>query len=208
MEKSCFKCGLVKPLDEFYVHKQMADGHINKCKSCTKKDVRDRQANLRNNLEWLRAERERGVLKYHRLNYRDKPKPSKNRKREIINKYKTKFPEKLAAKSNSQKIKCRQGYHKHHWSYLIEHWKDVIELTVKAHSSIHRFMVYDQEQMMYRTLSGKLLNTREKHITYYKECLKNYPHSEKYKLFSIIQRLTSPNNKIYLLPRIAVMLAS
>ena len=37
--KTCFKCNKTLPLTEFYAHKMMSDGHLNKCKACTKKDV-------------------------------------------------------------------------------------------------------------------------------------------------------------------------
>ena len=38
--KKCFKCGQEQELNEFYKHPMMADGHLNKCKTCTKLDVR------------------------------------------------------------------------------------------------------------------------------------------------------------------------
>ena len=50
--KICFKCGAEKPLTDYYKHKKMADGHLNKCKSCTKSDAKNHRLN---NVESVRA---------------------------------------------------------------------------------------------------------------------------------------------------------
>jgi hypothetical protein len=39
MQKVCFKCEKLLPLTEFYPHTRMADGHLNKCKECTRWDT-------------------------------------------------------------------------------------------------------------------------------------------------------------------------
>ena len=57
MEKQCFKCGVTQPIDNFYQHPRMADGHLNKCKSCAKHDV---SVNYRANRSYYQEyERER-----------------------------------------------------------------------------------------------------------------------------------------------------
>lgn len=42
--KECFKCKAVKPLELFYKHAYMGDGHLNKCIECTKKDANEHRA--------------------------------------------------------------------------------------------------------------------------------------------------------------------
>lgn len=49
--KTCFKCNTVRPLTDFYKHPAMADGHLNKCKQCTKNDVSKHRIN---NIEKVR----------------------------------------------------------------------------------------------------------------------------------------------------------
>lgn len=45
--KTCRSCLAAKPIDEFYAHAQMSDGHINQCKNCVRERVRaHRSANL------------------------------------------------------------------------------------------------------------------------------------------------------------------
>ncbi len=63
-QKKCFKCNETKDLSLFYKHRKMGDGHLGKCKECTKKDV---SAHRNANLDKIRQyDRERGKLP-HRL---------------------------------------------------------------------------------------------------------------------------------------------
>lgn len=62
--KTCFKCGVEKELFEFYAHPKMKDGHLNKCKDCTKGDTKIRTDHLsKTDPEWILREMDRQRLK-------------------------------------------------------------------------------------------------------------------------------------------------
>ena len=184
--KICFKCGEDKPLSAYYKHKQMGDGHLNKCKDCTKKDVREREDKLKSeDLDgYLESEKERSREKYYRLNYRiknrNKPSSRGAAKSKSMKKYEDKYPEKAEARRKSSHITIK-GKEKHHWSYNENHAEDVIPLTTKQHKFLHRYIEYDQERYMYRAVksvgefvAGELLDTKYRHIKYFILCTRAY----------------------------------
>lgn len=81
--KRCFKCGVVKPREQFYPHPEMGDGLLGKCKDCTKKDMRiDRATKPR-----VRAyDRQRSALP-HRVALREK----------IVREWRAKHPDRAKA---------------------------------------------------------------------------------------------------------------
>jgi len=166
--KKCFKCGLELPLIDFYKHPKMPDGHVNKCKECNKNDIKGNYLSKMINPNYVISERKRGRDKYHRLYVGSgKSNPAS------IKKYQQKYPEKRKAISMSSKlIPPNEGLEKHHWSYNEEHYKDVIWLSKKQHMKAHRFIVYDQERMMYRRYDNNvLLDTKENHLSFIEHCI-------------------------------------
>ena len=67
--KRCMKCGIEKELDAYYKHPAMADGHLNKCKECTKTDVRKNREE--NKDHYVEFEKKRAMAP-HRVEMRKK----------------------------------------------------------------------------------------------------------------------------------------
>ena len=79
--KWCFRCGAWKKLNQFYVHRRMADGHLNKCKECTKRDVKLRrflypeklkEYEVKRNKKPGRIEKRCGYLRRYRARHPEK----------------------------------------------------------------------------------------------------------------------------------------
>lgn len=162
--KTCFKCNLEKPIDDFFNYPDLFEREFENCSKCRSENNLLNKYKLSTSTEFLEKERARHREKYYRLNYKEKHKPTPVKKKEIMARYKFSYPEKLKAKNKSQRIPCTKGNNLHHWSYNEEHWKDVIEVNVADHNLLHRHIDYDQSTFMYRNKNGELLDTRESHI--------------------------------------------
>jgi hypothetical protein len=155
MKKICFKCNVEKGVSEFYKHSGMSDGYLGKCKECAKIDVKEKYIENSQSIEYIEKERQRGREKYKRLNYKDKQKE--------YDRFKP-WKNSSIYKGLNKKFKCEKGIELHHWCYKDEFLEDVIFLNIKTHKRIHRNMKLDIDLRLFRTLEGKLLDTKEKHL--------------------------------------------
>lgn len=135
--KKCRRCGRELPLEEFYPHPQMADGHLNICKECTKKRV---SKHRNNHIEEVRAyDRERGKLPHRKANSR---RINEKRNQEVEGYRKSHNASKRAVvkgeliRSNVCQVcgkPCKtEG---HHYDY--EKCKSVIWLCTECHRQYH-----------------------------------------------------------------------
>ena len=151
--KKCFKCGETKDLSEFYKHKQMADGHLNKCKECTINDAHNHYKKCVKSLDWVEKERKRGRDKYKKYGYRSKSsKGAKEWRERNPEKYKAHLMLNNALKYGKLK-KCpcaickSENSHAHHFDYSKP--LDVRWYCPKHHSRIHRYLRYLESKIMY-----------------------------------------------------------
>lgn len=162
--KKCFKCGRELPLDQFYKHKRMSDGHLNKCIDCTKKDEHERYAKKSQDEAWMEKERARGREKYERLGYKNSSCNNKIRK---INNLEPNTSAALRKKGYDT-----SGKEAHHWNY--NEPKSVFLLSKSAHKRIHQYIVVNYDDKFCYTKDGEKLDTIGKAKTYFKSVLDKY----------------------------------
>jgi hypothetical protein len=146
--KRCFKCLCVKPLEAFYKHAKMGDGHLNKCKECSKKDVTENR--LKNiayyrQFDKARASQPKRVLARYEYARSDAGKKSHKK---ALNNYRDRFPERYMAKNilsnaiRDKKIVKQECFicgnakvEAHHPDYSRP--LDVVWLCKKHHTEVH-----------------------------------------------------------------------
>lgn len=136
MKKECFKCHKKKDINQFYVHKQMSDGYLGKCKSCTKKDVKNRYrdpvVNKRireyERKRFQNPERKKKILEYKRKARKDNNKDYVRGKleRAVKNGKVIKKPCEICGNPKSE------GHHEDYRSHLKVRW-----LCFKHHREAH-----------------------------------------------------------------------
>lgn len=151
--KVCKKCGRALPISEFYVHKQMGDGHLSFCKECVRarvhkhretniERIREYDRNRPNKKERLKKERQAIYADEKRLaKYREQKREwgYKNRhKRNAHNKLKRAIKKGIIIKPKycqlCGKTNCEiQG---HHYDYNKP--LEVIWVCTECHGNLHK----------------------------------------------------------------------
>lgn len=163
VSKICFKCNIMKPLTDYYKHPATKDRLLGKCKSCTKKDAKDRTEINISIPEGLEKERERHRDKYHRLGYKDIQKESnKNHPWKNCSIYK-------GLRRSKKYANLDRSFELHHWNYNNEYLEDIFILNIRSHKNLHNHLTLDVDKRLFYLKNGTYLDTREKHEDYIKK---------------------------------------
>ena len=146
--KVCKKCGIEKPLTEFYKHPSMGDGYLGKCKDCTKDDVHRLYMDKINDPSFVENERTRGRDKYHRL-YSGIKHPKRHPENGSTRRY-----------FENNGVIMDAEYEVHHWNYNYPH--NAFVLTGREHSRLHKQLLFNKSTKCF-TYNGVILDTVEKH---------------------------------------------
>lgn len=157
--KKCYRCSIEKELTEFYKHPANTDGHSNRCKECTKKDVKENRKvkkDYYDNYDRNRPnaeDRKDKSVESRRSKYNSDPDFRKKKlysswldRRNNPDKYGARDALTVARKNGALATPetCEHcgisgvRIEGHHWSYLPEHWLDVIWLCTICHGKEHK----------------------------------------------------------------------
>lgn len=145
------------------------------CKNCFNSYTKSLRRVWVQNPEYVEKQRLLRRKSYHAKDgYKSYQHITPEAKKNYTKKYKERYPEKELAYQSISHMTRKPNINRHHWSYKVEHHKNIIELNMADHKKAHRFLIYDPERMMYRrTDNNELLDTKERHEAYIFDCIKN-----------------------------------
>jgi len=152
--KRCSKCKQIKPVSEFNKNRSGKDGLHNQCKVCLLENIKKYQKTEKGKATQQAAikrykQSKKGKARDKRYNQSEK---GKAMHREAAKRFFARNPNQMkAVKAVNEAIRigklprpdtllCHYGDHPaeqyHHWSYLPEHWLDVVPVCRKCHKRV------------------------------------------------------------------------
>ena len=156
--KTCYRCGIEKPLTDFHKHYKMPQGRRNICKECACREERERHLRLSQDPSYYDKERQRGRDKYRRL-YAGQHKKSTHKE----NKQTRGYIASLGIDLHGTEI--------HHWDY--NQSKNVFLMSPRAHKRAHIFLKFDEDTKKFKH-NDILLQTKEEHLNVILLALKDF----------------------------------